>query len=306
MKLDKDKLVIEELSRMKSLFGYERGRIISEQGNMTGTAGVGMTGPFMPSPSAPTYNKADTANDPKWYNFLELWAKGRTGKLKVRDDQVWYYSEDGDIWNFKKNGEFIYSQVTPKEKIFKGKWHVNLTTFVIRTDDGDEYTSKTNKWKFEKTPTNSNNSGHSSTPPQIPTELKDINGVKAFQDWLDENKAGWASGYANGVLNKLGKGYGRMGPRTTKAWGLFKDEYLNPQKLTQDIPDITTQEIQQINAGTQPQSDLGAQTPVTNTTTTTTSTETISQYPPDEPGQPGEYRDGWYYDEKSQQWYKPQ
>jgi hypothetical protein len=143
-------------------------------------------------------------------------------------------------------------------------------------------------------------------PPKIPTELKDINGVKAFQDWLDENKAGWASGYANGVLNKLGKGYGRMGPRTTKAWGLFKDEYLNPQKLTQDIQDITPQEIQQINAGTQPQSDLGAQAPVTNTTTTTTSTETISQYPPDEPGQPGEYKDGWYYDEKSQQWYKPQ
>ena len=31
MNLDKDKLVIEELSRMKSLFGYERGRVISEQ-----------------------------------------------------------------------------------------------------------------------------------------------------------------------------------------------------------------------------------------------------------------------------------
>jgi hypothetical protein len=31
MKLDKDKLVIEELSRMKSLFGYERGKVISEQ-----------------------------------------------------------------------------------------------------------------------------------------------------------------------------------------------------------------------------------------------------------------------------------
>jgi hypothetical protein len=53
MNLDKDKLVIEELSRMKSLFGYERGRVISEQGNMTGTAGVGMSGPFMPSPSSP-------------------------------------------------------------------------------------------------------------------------------------------------------------------------------------------------------------------------------------------------------------
>jgi len=33
MKLDN--LVIEELSRMKSLFGYERGKVISEQQNTT-------------------------------------------------------------------------------------------------------------------------------------------------------------------------------------------------------------------------------------------------------------------------------
>ena len=133
-------------------------------------------------------------------------------------------------------------------------------------------------------------------------ELKDINGVKAFQDWLDDHKAGWASGYKYGKLNQTGSGWGRMGPRTSKAWGLFKDEYLNPQKLTKDI---TPQEIKQINVDTEPKSDLGTQSPVTNTTTTT-STETISQYPPSEPGQPGEYKDGWYYDEKSQQWYKPQ
>lgn len=64
------------------------------------------------------------------------------------------------------------------------------------------------------------------TPPQIPSELKDSEGVKKFQDWLDQNKKGWATGYPEGVLNKQ-KGYGRFGPRTQKAWNQYKDEYLN-------------------------------------------------------------------------------
>lgn len=63
------------------------------------------------------------------------------------------------------------------------------------------------------------------TAAAIPTELADAEGVKKFQDWLDTNKKGWATGYPNGVLNKAG-GYGRFGPRTTKAWTTHKDEYL--------------------------------------------------------------------------------
>jgi hypothetical protein len=223
MKLDN--LVIEELSRMKSLFGYERGKVISEQEIQE--LGIGASLGAAAAKNASLMKPGESASD---------YYRNPDGTIKVND-------LDPVIVSAKRR------------------------------------------------------------PPPIPTELKDINGVKSFQDWLDENKKGWASGYANNVLNKLGKGYGRMGPRTSKAWGLFKDEYLNPQKLVQDI---TTQEIKQINTGTEPKSDLGTQeTPVTNTTTTT-STETISQYPPDEPGQPGEYKDGWYFDEKNQQWYKPQ
>jgi hypothetical protein len=61
--------------------------------------------------------------------------------------------------------------------------------------------------------------------PAIPTELKDVEGVKKFQDWLDTNKASWATGYPNGVLNKAG-GYGSFGPRTSKAWASYGQEYL--------------------------------------------------------------------------------
>ena len=51
-----EKLVIEELSRMKSLFGYERGRVISEQ-VVPGTPNYGFTAttttPAVPIPQAP-------------------------------------------------------------------------------------------------------------------------------------------------------------------------------------------------------------------------------------------------------------
>lgn len=63
------------------------------------------------------------------------------------------------------------------------------------------------------------------TPTPIPTELKDVEGVKKFQDWLDTNKANWATGYPNGILNKAG-GYGKFGPRTSKAWASYGQEYL--------------------------------------------------------------------------------
>jgi hypothetical protein len=66
-----------------------------------------------------------------------------------------------------------------------------------------------------------------SQEPKIPGELKNSEGVKKFQDWLDQNKQGWATGYPNGVLNKTGRGYGRFGPRTQKAWNQYKNDYLS-------------------------------------------------------------------------------
>lgn len=62
----------------------------------------------------------------------------------------------------------------------------------------------------------------------LPSELKD---VKAFQDWLDANKKGWAAGYTDGIVNK-GRGYGTFGPRTKKAWDTYKDEFLKTPTTT--------------------------------------------------------------------------
>ena len=72
-------------------------------------------------------------------------------------------------------------------------------------------------------------SGSQST--QIPSELKDIDGVKKFQDWLDINHPGWHRKY--GTLNKnLLRGYGKYGPNTIRAWNKYKDEYLKTSNST--------------------------------------------------------------------------
>lgn len=62
-----------------------------------------------------------------------------------------------------------------------------------------------------------------------PKELKDTNGIKLFQDWLDVNAKGWATGYKDGILNKgqNGKGYGSYGPRTQKAWNTNGRKFLS-------------------------------------------------------------------------------
>lgn len=73
----------------------------------------------------------------------------------------------------------------------------------------------------------------------VPAELKD---VKGFQDWLDKNKAGWATGYKDGIINqgKNGGGYGLFGPRTSAAWNKHKDEYLKGGSTSTSASDIET------------------------------------------------------------------
>lgn len=62
-----------------------------------------------------------------------------------------------------------------------------------------------------------------------PAELKDTKGVQDFQNWLDKKYPGWATGYRGGILaqGKNGGGYGRFGPRTSKAWASYKNQYLS-------------------------------------------------------------------------------
>ena len=83
-------------------------------------------------------------------------------------------------------------------------------------------------------------------PVAIPPELKD---VKAFQDWLDVNAKGWATGYKEGIINKgqNGGGYGKFGPRTQKAWAKYKDQFLKGGTKTEQpttTPPVKPEEIE--------------------------------------------------------------
>jgi len=199
----------EELGRMKSLFSYEKGKVISEQGqtdmsflygqqnNLVNCAGLNKVVPDIPNAT----------------------------------QQSDFAQKSGLNPNVETNKQFFCSLQKMSDKLAEIQ-KVGATT-----------------------------QNKSDTPPQIPTELKNIDGVKKFQDWLDTNKAGWATGYPNNILNKSGKGYGRMGPRTQKAWGLYKTEFLTP---TAEVKPITPQEIATINKVDKPDVSKTAVTAPTN------------------------------------------
>jgi hypothetical protein len=98
---------------------------------------------------------------------------------------------------------------------------VNTSTKAMTSGNDEEI----NQEQPIKTNTTVNNSDLVSTSI---TGLKNVDEIKKFQDWLDINHIGWATGYKDGILNKgqYRGGYGKFGPRTSKAWNNYKDEYL--------------------------------------------------------------------------------
>jgi hypothetical protein len=92
----------------------------------------------------------------------------------------------------------------------------------------DDYSCDGNTIKIGKSSSRGKTGGGSPSV-KIPAELGDKTGVMNFQNWLDENKPGWASGYQGGVVSK-GRGYGNFGPRTQKAWASYGKEFLSGGK----------------------------------------------------------------------------
>jgi len=102
----------------------------------------------------------------------------------------------------------------------------------------------------------------------IPTELKDIDGVKSFQDWADANQAGWATGFPEGKLNK-GAGYGAFGPRTSKAWTSYGKEYLQAIQNRQ-VDAVRNQTINDLTGTLKPKTTQLASAKTTNQLVNTT------------------------------------
>jgi hypothetical protein len=210
MIMETNKIISEELSRMKSLIGYQKGVVISEQ-------------------TTPNQQKALAMGfGPVSAQYAEqLASQGKLSGEKTRQEVInsIYCGIDasGKLtapgWQGKTFDEYSQGLTEP------------VTAAELATAKASCPTIKTALQTSTPTvtPTNTTTKKAPSTPPcSLPPELKDAEGVKSFQDWLDTNKAGWATGYKEGILKQgtNGGGYGKFGPRTCKAWK-YKNEYLN-------------------------------------------------------------------------------
>jgi hypothetical protein len=180
-------IINEELGRMKSLFDYKKGVVISEQ-----------------------------------TNFLKQNEKPGIGvNISERQKII------NDTFCTVKNG--IISN--PNSKLNGKPWKNYIMAYQVSQTEQDvakRYCDSLRKPKVNNV--------------VIPTQLKDANGVRAFQDWLDVNAKGWATGYKDGIINKgqNGSGYGKFGPRTQKAWNTYGKKYLTPVQPTAEVEPTTT------------------------------------------------------------------
>jgi hypothetical protein len=167
------------------------------------------------------------------YNNDDTPIKGKWG-CKSTENKYIIYLENGFVWNGSKwfswsNYPCVVELAKQKgiERSSNNSYTIDEITYYI---NGRKH-SKTGKGNFTcndpefNSITTDSSNDNQITQPLIPSELNNSEGVKNFQDWLDQNKKDWATGYPSGVLNKR-KGYGRFGPRTQKAWELYKNEYL--------------------------------------------------------------------------------
>lgn len=214
------KQFINEVSRMKDLFGYKKGQVISEQ----------------------VTAKQKEAMNAGWGPVTDETAKslpvGPDGKILPK--QVSTPSDEFaafpclKMFKTEKKATGTNTQGPTKVGVQFKKGTGNLERYSFQSDGtlysyGVEY----GKWSCGTKPNTIIINGKEvsvenpvSVKPKpiikIPKELKDIEGVKKFQDWMDNNHPNWVKGKN---LNK-GGGYGKFGPNTNASWKKYKDEYL--------------------------------------------------------------------------------
>jgi hypothetical protein len=215
------------------------------------------------------YDMKKTLKENKEVIFEQVDVSGDVRDLK---DEISSFNSDEDvivkiIQKYKSKAEF-----NALAKAYQDKYQKDFGTAVyeaINTNDPTEskqlqdhlasigITAKTEptgdgkgtfKWSFNTgNEVQSKKDGKQEQAPAIPKELLDIEGVKKFQDWLDKNKVGWATGFPGEVLNKA-SGYGRFGPRTTKAWSSYGPEYLKGGATPSLTPSVKDEFSVQVDA----------------------------------------------------------
>jgi hypothetical protein len=223
------KNIINEVSRMKDLLGYKKGQVISEQSYIikeafdfakypcintewerkkgaTGTNGPSELGIEFVTAAGPGRVKNPTGNN--YFDFKDI---------SFSEQGEWYFLayQKG---KFSCNGKQILFDGKPMEGALQPKGR----------EDGDPNSPQTLK---------------NVTVYGIPKSLGNVEGVKKFQDWLDQTHAGWHKKYK--TLNQsVAKGYGKFGPNTSGAWTTYGEEYkktLTPVEQAKLTSDATTQ-----------------------------------------------------------------
>ena len=248
-------LVIEELSRMKSLFGYERGKVISEQEQTT----------------LPDVTVKNTLT-PRQKNINNAFCAVKNGLI-----------------------------VNPSSSHNGTKWVDYVSTYKVTT--AEIATSQ------KKCP---NSEVATKTKAPVKPDPKVMELQKQIKAALPNFNLGTSGPNKDGID-------GIMGPRTKegqKQMTQLKGQDVLKQMTQQgkDVRAKLNQTIQQ-NSALTPQQQANADAlksgqPLPQQQATqqqaTQQNAVVTKEPPTEPGYPGEFRDGWYFDEKSQEWFQAQ
>jgi hypothetical protein len=223
------KQFINEVNRMKDLFGYKKGQVISEQLTTKQKEAVnagypraisdeearklplGPDGKIAPKKvDTPTNDGFDTY--PCVKNLGVIKTENRDGKT-MKFVQAVGNNTDVNIGGlnytlssikFFENGDAVIGNIIKKFSCGSGREIIIDNVKIIPKPTTQTLPNVTVR--------------------AIPRELKNAEGVKKFQDWLDENVDGWL--LKPGVKLKKGKGYGNFGPKTKAAWDKNKYKYL--------------------------------------------------------------------------------
>jgi hypothetical protein len=277
-----NKLILEEIQRMNLLSKYDNSKTLSEQAIPGGISQQaydkiiaisnqnkkGFSGSYLAPLQQQEINKEFGAD-----TYTKFFNNGGEALLKsgAVGQQVVKGAESLKAW-------VNYPCVTSNKSAVQGK---DVNGGIIYTINGVVYFGNGRKKLANGTMANytcndaefkGGGTKQPAKPVATPPELKDI---KAFQDWLDVNAKGWATGYKDGIINKgqNGGGYGKYGPRTQKAWATYKDQFLKGgNTATQTPPEIegedNTQTVDpndgEFGGGTTTEQPAKVETPPTN------------------------------------------
>lgn len=273
-----EKLVIEELSRMKSLFGYERGRVISEQ-SVVGAPNYGVTSTTVtPAPAAPAAPAVPAA--PQATTLPDVTVKSN---LTPRQKNI------NNSFCSVKNGIIVNPSSGQNNK----KWADYVTEFTV--------SDKEIQVAQQKCP----NSG---------AAVKTVASRKPDPKVMELQKQLKAAGYNLGTSGPNKDGVdGFMGAKTKAAQQQMiqqkgQDALKNMTKQGQDFQNKLNQGIQQRSALTPEQqanaNALKAGQPLPQTKAPVAPAAPVAIGPkPTGLGFANEERDGWYYDAITKDWY---